>query len=64
MPPESPPHPGDQEAASNDEAHDQLGDLPFNGGEDCGWQGRAAGPPSDGRRDANRPWYYQPSRSG
>lgn len=32
MMPESPPHPGDQEMISNDEAHDQLGDLPFNGG--------------------------------
>lgn len=31
---ESPPHPGDeeQELQSNDEAHDRLGDLPFNGG--------------------------------
>lgn len=27
------PHPPEeQEALSNDEAHDQLGDLPFNGG--------------------------------
>jgi hypothetical protein len=24
--------PEEQEALSNDEAHDQLGDLPFNGG--------------------------------
>jgi hypothetical protein len=30
---ESPPHPEDQELLSNDEAHDQLGDLPFTEGE-------------------------------
>jgi len=33
MPEEGLPHPDEQELMSNDEAHDQLGDLPFHGGE-------------------------------